>query len=66
MSIAASLGITEYTFSFTIIPELFQNIHNITLLKKCGCDVTSGAQELQVANLPEKFGSYLVVILSER
>ena len=33
---------------------------------KSVCDVTSGARELQVANLPENSGSYLVVILSER
>ena len=32
------------------IPEFFQNIHNITLLKSV-CDVTSAAHELQVAKL---------------
>jgi hypothetical protein len=32
------------------IPELFQNIHNITLLKSV-CDVTSDASVLQVAKL---------------
>lgn len=49
-----------------ILPQLCnQFFHNITVLKKM-CDVTSAAWDLQVANLPEKTKSYLVVILSER
>ena len=38
----------------------------IVFSSKSVCDVNSGAGELQVAKLPEKWEAYLVDILSER
>ena len=53
------------SFQETLLCTNDPEYHSITLHKSV-CDVNSAAQELQVANLPEKQGAYLVDILSER
>ena len=48
-------------YPVSTFPEFFQNIHNITLLKKCGCDVTSAAKSMQVAKFTKYAGSFSVI-----